>query len=100
MRADYVKVTLLCDRCRAALDLCVPVERNVPRPLSCSPGVPVGGGGGSAAGAESPRMACAVCGLSWHMDSSLLMERVNDATRGGWGEHIRNDAVVLHCPAS
>lgn len=45
-------------------------------------------------------MSCAVRGLPWHMDSSLLLERVNDATRGGWGEHIRNKAVVLNCPAS
>lgn len=96
MRATYVKVKLLCDRCRAALDLCVPVERNVPTPLACSPGAPAGGGG---AGASSS-MSCAVCGVSWHMDASLLMERVQDATRGGWGQHVRDDAVVLRCPAS
>lgn len=97
MRADYVKVKLLCDRCQAALDLCVPVERNVPTPLSCSPGAPVGGGGG---GGGSSSMSCAVCGLPWHMDSSLLVERVSDATRRGWGEHMRNNAVLLICPAS
>jgi hypothetical protein len=97
MRPDYVKVRLLCDRCRKALDLCVQTQRKVPEPLECAPGGGVPGGGGGGGGQD---MSCAFCGLPWHMDSSLLLERVNDATRRGWGEHMRDGAVVLHCPAA
>lgn len=95
MRTDYVKVRLLCDRCRDVVDLCVRVERNVPEPLACAPG---GAGGGGGAGGSD--MSCAVCGLPWHMDTSRLLQRVNDETRRGWGQHVRNGAVVLHCPAA
>lgn len=96
MNAAYVKVQLLCDRCREVVDLCVQVKRNVPQPLACSPGGPVSGDGG---GGDTD-MACAICGLPWRMDTSLLLERVNDATRRGWGEHVRTGAVVLRCPAA
>lgn len=94
MRPDYVKVKLLCDRCSSVVDVCSPVNRNVPEPLGCSPGgAPVGGGGDGL-------LSCSLCGLSWHMDSVRLLERVNDAARGGWGEHIRDGAIVLICPAA
>ena len=97
MRADYVKVKLLCDRCRDVMDLCVQVDRNVPEPLSCTPGGgrPVGGApdGGSS-------MSCSICGMPWRMDLARLLERVNEETRRGWGEHVRDGAVVLRCPAA
>jgi hypothetical protein len=91
-----VKVRLLCDRCRKALDLCVPVERHVPAPLACVPGGPVQGGGESG----GPGMSCAVCGVPWNATVSDIERLVNDATRRGWGEHIRNGAVLIHCPVS
>jgi hypothetical protein len=95
MHAAYVKVRLLCERCTRALDLCVRVERNVPEPLACAPGNPVAGGtGGGGAG-----MCCGVCGASFGFGPGDLGRLVNDATRPGWGEHLRKGAVEIHCPA-
>jgi hypothetical protein len=96
MRPDYVKVRLVCDRCREVVDLCVQVERNVPDPISCSPG------GGPVGGAQSggSSLSCSICGIPWHLDVARLVERVNAETRRGWGEHIRDGAVVLRCPAA
>lgn len=97
MRPDWVKVKLICDRCSTVVDLCSPVSRNVPGPLECTPG---GAPAGSPGGDGNPWAACSICDLPWHLDSARLHELVNDAARGGWGEHMRKGAIVLHAPAA
>jgi len=94
--SQHVKVKLVCKRCHNGMDLCVSVARNVPQPIACSPGAPISGGGGS-----SPfTLSCPSCAASWQLTVSEMQERVNDATRRGWGEHVRDGAVVLYCPAA
>ena len=96
-RSNYVKVRVVCDRCTQAFPMCFPIERHVPdEDLICTPGgAPVGpGGGGGGSG-----LLCSVCGLRWASGVSELQQMVNDATRRGWGEHMRNGAVVLRLPA-
>ena len=93
---QYVKVKLVCERCRSALALCMAVARNVPEPIGCSPGAPVGGSGQG----WPFLLSCPSCAASWHMTVSEMQERVNDATRHGWGQHIREGAVVLRCSAA
>lgn len=91
---DWVKVRLVCTGCRHEVELCVPVPRNVPAPLRCSPGGPApinGAGTGSA-------FRCPRCHRCWQMDSSRLREEVATIVRkGGWGEHHRAGAVVVTC---
>lgn len=93
---QHVKVKLLCTRCQHGMDLCVLVHRNVPQPIACSPGAPISGGGGG----NPYLLSCPACGLCWQMSASEMQERVNDKTRRGWGEHVRDGAVVLLCPAA
>lgn len=93
---QYVKVRLVCKRCSSDMELCVAVSRNVPQPIACSPGAPISGGG-----AGTPfTLSCPSCAASWHMSVGEMQERVNDATRHGWGQHIRDGAVVLYCSAA
>ncbi len=87
MIRNYVKSRLSC-RHGQSIDLCVPVEREVPPPLRCSPG------GGSLGGGQWS--LCAVC-TRLLKDSLVLRELVNDQTRRGWGDHIRAGAVVIGC---
>jgi hypothetical protein len=91
MNTDYVKVEVYCDRCRDAVSLCMPVPRNVPEPIACSPGGPSGSVGDG-------MLRCGICGGC--MPLSELRQRVIDETRRGWGQHIRNGAVVIHYRAS
>lgn len=94
--SPYVKVRLVSKRCSSGMELCVPVARNVPQPIACSPGAPISGGGGG----QPFTLSCPSCAASWHMSVSEMQERVNDATRYGWGQHVRDGAVVLDCPAA
>ena len=96
LSGKHVKVKLVCERCRHVMDLCVLVHRNVPQPIECSPGAPISGGGGG----NPFTLSCPSCGLSWQMSVSEMQDRVDDITRRGWGQHVRDGAVVLHCPAA
>ncbi len=89
MRAEYVRVEVVCDRCREALHLCMPVPREVPQPIGCWPGPPSGSVGDG-------MVRCSVCDRCM-LSLSELQGRVEDATRRGWGEHIRHGAVVIRC---
>lgn len=93
---QYVKVKLICERCHQVMDLCVAVARNVPQPIACSPGAPMSGGGGG----QPFTLCCPSCAASWCMTVGQMQERVNEATRRGWGQHMRDGAVVLHCRAA
>lgn len=99
MQNAFVKVRPMCDRCRNSFDWCFRVERNVPEPLRCSPGSPVGTGGGGVSGGDDSSLRCSVCGLRWAAGISEVQQMVEDATRHGWGQHLRNGAVVLSLPA-
>ena len=94
---QHVKVKLVCKRCQHGMDLCVLVHRNVPQPIACSPGAPISGGGG---GVMPYTLSCPSCGLSWRMSVAEMQDRVDDVTRRGWGQHMREGAVVLYCPAA
>lgn len=96
MNAGYVKVKLICERCHQVMDLCVPVARNVPQPIACSPGAPLSGGGGG----QPFTLSCPSCAASWCMTLGEMQDKVNDATRRGWGQHMKDGAVVLHCRAA
>ena len=50
--SQHVKVKLVCQRCSSGMELCVPVARNVPQPIACTPDGLLRGGsfGGSALG--------------------------------------------------
>ena len=92
MKSDYVRVEVFCDRCRDHAVLCMPVTCPVPEPIACTPGGPSGAVGGDG------MYRCSLCGGA--LPLSDLQERVEDEARRGWGQHIRNGAVVIHFRAS
>lgn len=99
MHNAYVKVRPICRRCQNAFEWCFRVEQNVPDPLRCPPGgAPVGTGGGNGGGTDAD-LRCSVCDTPWAVGVSDLQRIVNEAIRRGWGEHVRNGAVVLQLPA-
>jgi hypothetical protein len=85
---NYVSAVVRCRTHGKSAPLCVPVDREVPQPLRCSPR---GRGGGLTLGSLGP------CPCISGIENSELMQRVNDALRGGIGEWIRNKAVVIEC---
>lgn len=62
--------------------------RNVPETLRC------GGGGG---GGRPRNVRCPKCGRRCFDSFEALEQAANEATRGGWGRHQREGAVVLEC---
>lgn len=91
MTTEYVKVDVFCERCRDAVHLCMPVPRPVPERISCSPG-------GPSASVGDGMFRCSLCGGC--LPLSELHERVIAETGRGWGQHIRNGAVVIRYRAS
>lgn len=93
---QHVKVRLICESCQHVQKLCVLVHRNVPQRIACSPGGSIVGGGGG----NPFILSCPNCNLCWRITASEMQERVDDETRRGWGQHMRDGAVVLRCPAA
>ncbi len=85
---NFVSVRIHC-RCSEIASWCVRIDRNVPEPLRCTPR---GGGGGGATAVLCPR-----CGQRCFDSPADLEAATNAATRSGWGEWIREGAVVLEC---
>jgi hypothetical protein len=84
---SLVSVRLVCAGCDNTVSWCVSIDRQVPEPLRC---VPSGGGAGGGTGIRCPQ-----CGRTC-FDSITDFERaVANETRGGWGRHIREGAVVI-----
>ena len=91
MQPNYVRVLLRCTRDHSSTEFCVRVERGVPDPIRCNPGGPV-----SSAGAVGGSR-CSNC--SEILLPGRLSEAVNERTRRGWADSIRDGAVVLDCAA-
>jgi hypothetical protein len=86
---NLVRVEIRCG-CGERMPWCVRIDRNVPEQLRC------GGGGGSGGG--GPRdVRCSKCGRRCFDSPEALERAANQATRGGWGRHQREGAVVLEC---
>ncbi len=97
--ANFVKTVTLCEACRGRSDACVKVDREVPKPLGCTPGRPLGIE--SRLVTHSPRLTCPDCGRTWIHTPDSLVEAVNKAVaRGGWGEFMRDGGVVVVCKAA
>ena len=88
MQPNHVKVHLICTRHREFMDLCVRVDRGVPEDLRCQ-----ASGGSISLGTDNP--LCQQC--QDLLQGQRLAERVNDLTRHGWSEHVRDGAVVVAC---
>lgn len=86
---NFVNVRLRCDGCTFAMTWCVRVSRNVPEPLRCTPG---GGGRGQDSGIHCPK-----CGRRCFESVADFEEAVNEATSGGWGQHVKAGAVEIRC---
>ena len=83
----WVRTVIHCSRHRRdSGELCVKVDREVPRPLRCTP-YP---GGNSAEGSGSLNCPC-----EGRFDTADLVRRVADALRRGVGRWIQLGHVVI-----
>jgi hypothetical protein len=87
MPANYVQVRIQCRSRSQILDLCVPVNRQVPEPLRCTPGNPVGGGARLPLCREGEAL----------LAPGRLIEVVDRLTSRGWGEYVRLGYVLVEC---
>lgn len=87
----FVSVTIRCG-CGFEWLLCVPVDRGIPDPLRCSPGVPV-----SAPGVARTDICCPACRRTLFRDDPALRFRVEDELSRGLGTHVRTGSVVINC---
>jgi hypothetical protein len=87
MQPDHALVRLRCNVRREELTLCVRVNRGVPESLRCTPS------GGGVSGGTAP--ICADCTAL--LQGDRLAQRVNELTRRGWSDHIREGAVIVTC---
>lgn len=91
-RHDAVKTRLECRRCRAAIDICVPVHRGVPAFLRCDHGYH-----GGVRKDGSGDIVCEECGCLWKIGGERLSQEVDDALSSNMPHWRREGVVVLLC---